>query len=135
MAKEKKIQDYDIKYSLLRHYVDFTLKLSYRNIRYVGRERIPTDGAIIYGYTDSPVQAYAEENKLQFLPLDVISLMGDLNGDQQQSVADLVMLQKWLMGEDVEFSVWYAADYDRNAVLNAVDLSMMKRELIAGNTH
>lgn len=93
------------------------------------------DGAMIYGYTDSPVQAYAEENKLQFLPLDVISLMGDLNGDQQQSVADLVMLQKWLMGEDVGFSVWYAADYDRNAVLNAVDLSMMKRELIAGNTH
>ena len=48
MAKEKKIQDYDIKYSLLRHYVDFTLKLSYRNIRYVGREKIPQDGAVIY---------------------------------------------------------------------------------------
>ena len=48
MAKEKKIQDYDIKYSLLRHYVDFTLKLSYRNIRYVGCEKIPQDGAVIY---------------------------------------------------------------------------------------
>ena len=48
MAKEKKIQDYDITYSLLRHYVDFTLKLSYRNIRYVGREKIPQDGVVIY---------------------------------------------------------------------------------------
>ena len=48
MAKQKKIQDYNLWYSLLRYYVDFTLKLSYRNIRYVGRERIPTDGAIIY---------------------------------------------------------------------------------------
>ena len=44
MAKQKKIQDYNLWYSLLRYYVDFTLKLSYRNIRYVGRERIPTDG-------------------------------------------------------------------------------------------
>ncbi len=44
----KKIQDYNRAYSLLRHYVDFTLKLSYRNIRYVGREKIPQDGAIIY---------------------------------------------------------------------------------------
>ena len=48
MAKQKKIQDYNLWYSLLRYYVDFTLKLSYRNIRYAGRERIPTDGAIIY---------------------------------------------------------------------------------------
>lgn len=46
--KQKKIQDYDFWYSLLRYYVDFALKLSYRNIRYVGRERIPDDGAIIY---------------------------------------------------------------------------------------
>ena len=48
MAKERKIQDYDWLYSFLRHYVDFVLKLSYRNIRYVGRERIPQDGAVIY---------------------------------------------------------------------------------------
>ncbi len=48
MSAKKKIQDYDIWYDLLRYYVDFVLKLSYRNIRYVGRERIPQDGAIIY---------------------------------------------------------------------------------------
>ena len=48
MAKEKKIQDHNIWYSILRYYVDFALKLSYRNIRYVGRENIPQDGAVIY---------------------------------------------------------------------------------------
>ena len=48
MAKERKIQDYDPLYCFLRNYVDTILKLSYRNIRYVGRERIPTDGAVIY---------------------------------------------------------------------------------------
>ena len=44
----KKIQDYNWLYSFLRHYVDLVLKLSYRTIRYVGKDRIPKDGAIIY---------------------------------------------------------------------------------------
>lgn len=48
MAKQKKIQDYDPLYSLLRYYVDFTLKLSYRTIKYIGRETVPQDGAVIY---------------------------------------------------------------------------------------
>ena len=46
--KQRKIQDFDPLYSFLRHYVDFMLKLSYRTIRYVGRERVPQDGAVIY---------------------------------------------------------------------------------------
>ncbi len=48
MAKVKKIQDFNLAYAILRYYVDITLKLSYRNIRYVGRENIPQDGAVIY---------------------------------------------------------------------------------------
>lgn len=48
MAQQCKIQDYDPVYSFLRYYVDFVLKLSYRTINYVGRENIPTDGAVIY---------------------------------------------------------------------------------------
>ncbi len=45
---QKKIQDYDWLYDVLRYYVDLGLKLSYRHIKYVGRERIPQDGAVIY---------------------------------------------------------------------------------------
>ena len=48
MARERKVQDYDPVYSFLRHYVDLALKLSYRTIKYVGRERLPKDGAIIF---------------------------------------------------------------------------------------
>ena len=48
MAKTRKIQDYNRAYAFLRYYVDLVLKLSYRNIRYVNRERIPQDGAVIY---------------------------------------------------------------------------------------
>ena len=47
MAKEKKVQDYDLGYDILRYYVDFVMKLSYRKIKYVGREFIPKDGAVI----------------------------------------------------------------------------------------
>jgi 1-acyl-sn-glycerol-3-phosphate acyltransferase len=46
--KEKKIQDFNKLYWFLRYYVDFSLRLSYRSIIYVGKEKIPTDGAIIY---------------------------------------------------------------------------------------
>lgn len=48
MHKAKKIQDNDHLYNFLRYYVDFVLHLSYRNVRYVGREKIPQDGAVIY---------------------------------------------------------------------------------------
>ena len=46
--KHKKIQDYDRVYSILRHYVDFALRASYRTIKYVGTENLPKDGAIIF---------------------------------------------------------------------------------------
>ena len=48
MNKRRKIQDNDNLYNFLRYYVDLALRLSYRNVRYVGREKIPQDGAIIY---------------------------------------------------------------------------------------
>ena len=48
MAKERRIQDKDVRYNLLRWYIDVTLRFSYRVIKYVGKERIPTDGAVIF---------------------------------------------------------------------------------------
>ena len=46
-GKVKKIQDHDSVYSFLYHYVGFLIRLSYRKIVHVGKENIPTDGAII----------------------------------------------------------------------------------------
>lgn len=48
MAAKRRVQDNNIAYNILRRYVDFVLKLSYRTIKYVGMERIPKDGAIIF---------------------------------------------------------------------------------------
>lgn len=43
-----KIQDNDRLYLFLRPYVDWLFRRSYRRFRYVGKENIPTDGAIIF---------------------------------------------------------------------------------------
>ncbi|MBO7249341.1 MAG: 1-acyl-sn-glycerol-3-phosphate acyltransferase [Bacteroidales bacterium] len=48
MAKRKrKIQDSDGLYNFLRNYVDFMIRHSYKEIKYIGLEKIPTDGAVI----------------------------------------------------------------------------------------
>ena len=46
--RTKKIQDNNKAYNLLYHYVHLALKLSYSSIVHVGKENIPTDGAIIF---------------------------------------------------------------------------------------
>lgn len=43
-----KIQDKDRLYAFLRPYVDWLFRRSYRTFRYIGRENIPADGAVIY---------------------------------------------------------------------------------------
>ena len=42
------IQDKNKLYAFLRPYVDWMFRHSYRHIRYVGKENIPTDGAVIF---------------------------------------------------------------------------------------
>ncbi len=66
MAPKKKIQDYNRVYAILRYYVDATLKLSYRKIKYTGKENVPTDGAIIY----APNHANALMDALVILAMD-----------------------------------------------------------------
>ena len=46
--RKRKIQDKNGWYDFLRHYVDSTLKLSYRKIQYTGTGNVPSDGAVIY---------------------------------------------------------------------------------------
>ena len=43
-----KIQDKDGLYLFLRPYVDWIFRRSYRRFRYIGKENIPTDGAVIF---------------------------------------------------------------------------------------
>ena len=59
------------------------------------------------------------------------SLMGDCNADGDFSVADVVLLQKWLLAvPDTHLANWKAADFCEDDRLDVFDLCLMKRALI-----
>ena len=59
-------------------------------------------------------------------------LKGDVNADGEFNIADVIILQKWLLAvPDTELANWKAADLCEDGTLNVFDLCMMKRELIS----
>ena len=60
---------------------------------------------------------------------ELTSLQGDVNKDGQFDAADAQALQAYLLAAGT-LADWSAGDYDGNGRLNAVDLTMMKRELL-----
>ncbi len=57
--------------------------------------------------------------------------MGDLNGDGEFLVSDVVLLQKWLLNiPDTHLSDWKKADLYEDGKLNVIDLSLMKKALL-----
>lgn len=56
---------------------------------------------------------------------------GDVNDDGEFNVADVVLLQKWLLAvPDTHLVDWKAADFCNDNKLDVFDLCLMKRELI-----
>ena len=53
MAKKAKIQDYNLLYNLVRPFVDFNARRSYRRFEVHGQKNLPKDGALIYGINHS----------------------------------------------------------------------------------
>jgi hypothetical protein len=63
--------------------------------------------------------------RLKFTPT------GDINNDGEINVADVLLLQKWLLGStDVKPINWKAADFCNDNVLNVFDLCLMRAALI-----
>lgn len=61
------------------------------------------------------------------------TVRGDLNGDGQFSVADVVLLEKWLLGvPDTTLADWSAGDLWEDGKLDVYDLSEM-RDMLAGD--
>ena len=56
---------------------------------------------------------------------------GDVNADGTFNVADVVLLQKWLLGvPNTKLSNWRAGDFCNDNRLDVFDLCLMKRELL-----
>lgn len=58
-------------------------------------------------------------------------VMGDINGDEEFNVADVVLLQKWLLAvPDIKIENWEMANLCRDDRLDVLDLCLMKRMLL-----
>ncbi len=61
----------------------------------------------------------------------VNQVIGDVNADGEFSVADLVMMQKFILG-DSDLTDWKAGDLQEDGIINVLDLVKMKELLIKG---
>lgn len=65
----------------------------------------------------------------------VDALNGDVNADGQFTVADVLLLQKWLLAvPDANLANWKAGDLCRDDRLDAFDLCLMKKILVSYQT-
>ena len=85
-------------------------------------------GAILESY---PAQ-FAHIIKVRYVSEDI--LPGDVNRDYVFSIADVVLMQKWLLGRaDTKLTDIKAADLNGDGKLNVFDLCLMKRKLFTKN--
>ena len=57
---------------------------------------------------------------------------GDVNSDGKFNIADVVLLQKWLLTvPDIQLADWRAADINGDERLNVFDLCLMRRALLS----
>ena len=87
----------------------------------------------IKGYAGSYAETYAKANKIPFESIgDVPVLKGDVNGDGDFNISDIVIFQKWLLAvPDTELKDWRTADLCQDNKLDVFDLCLLRRELIA----
>lgn len=64
-------------------------------------------------------------------PIDEI--IGDINMDGALTIADAVLIQKWLLTiPNTELKNWKAGDLDQNGQLTSTDLTLLKRAILKG---
>ena len=72
-----------------------------------------------------------EADSFPMLSWEKQKIKGDVNADGYLTVADVVLLQKWLLAvPDIKLPDWKAADLIDDDRLDVFDLVLMKRELI-----
>ncbi|MDE6787747.1 MAG: RICIN domain-containing protein [Ruminococcus sp.] len=63
------------------------------------------------------------------------TVIGDVNNDGQFTIADVVLLQKWLLAvQDIKLANWKAADLYEDGKLDVFDMIEMRKLLIQNNS-
>lgn len=80
---------------------------------------------------DQPEVTYHENGSMDLVFRTKVTVSGDVDGDGECSKSDLALLQNWLIGNtDAEISRWAEADFNLDNQLNALDLTLMKQNLL-----
>lgn len=88
------------------------------------------DFETVAGPMDRADRTYIIYNQIPYD--DINPVHGDANHDGVFNMADIVALQKWLMNVPKTMMVnWEMADFNQDGTLNAIDLTLMKRELLS----
>lgn len=93
-------------------------------------------GMNIAGTAEGAEVPFAVYRDSAIIPVEAIvepeQATGDVNGDGEFNVADVVLLQKWLLTvPDTHLENWKAANFCYDDRLDVFDLCLMKRQLIA----
>ncbi len=84
---------------------------------------------------DQPEVTLYDNGAMDLVIRTKITVSGNINGDSEFNIADLVALQKWLLNAyDEELYSWSEADFDLDNKLTIFDLVLMRKELIKKNT-
>lgn len=62
------------------------------------------------------------------------AIKGDVNSDGEFNISDLVLMQRWLLNDDVKLENWIMGDFCEDGVLDSSDLCLMRRALIKQNS-
>lgn len=64
----------------------------------------------------------------------VETVRGDVNADGELTVADIVLMQKWLLNTpDAKLNFWKAGDLYQDNEIDVFDLVMMRKALLENN--
>lgn len=85
----------------------------------------------IYGDSGSAAESYADENNISFVSIASETIVGDVNNDGSFTIADVVLMQKWLLANpDAVLANWKAGDLYEDNIINVFDLCLMKQKII-----
>ncbi len=84
---------------------------------------------VLYGYTGSDAQEYAQEYNYQFeLISPVTELLGDANGDGSVNSTDIVLVSRYILSQRDNL-VFNNSDILNDEVIDSFDMVMLRKEL------
>lgn len=109
------------------------------NLRYIDQQTADVNGKVEFIFADLPkdtiyILAGDNGNGNSFhyegtLDIEDKNVEGDVNLDGVFSIADVVMLQNWLLSSD-KLTYWQHCDLCEDGVINIFDLVLMKQKLL-----